>query len=98
MLVDTFPDFMRVWQRFVAADEDGKLEAWFLESSDSEEKTRRFFGHWYDLWGKRQCGYYLGHEVIARMEDADPLRTIALYPEPEKRVSEVVQMIAENRA
>ena len=73
------------------------LASEFLESSDSEEKTRRFFGHWYDLWGKRQCGYYLGHEVIARMEDTDPLRTIALYPEPEKRVSEVVQMMAENR-
>ena len=71
------------------------LASEFLESSDSEEKTRRFFGHWYDLWGKRQCGYYLGHEVIARMEDTDPLRTIALYPEPEKRVSEVVQMMAD---
>ncbi len=28
MLIDTFPDFMKVWQKFVAADEGGKLEAW----------------------------------------------------------------------
>ena len=74
------------------------LASEFLESSDSEEKTRRFFGHWYDLRGKKQCGYYLGHEVLARMEETDPLRTIALYPEPEKRILEVVQMMAGNYA
>ena len=28
MLIDTFPGFMKVWQKFVAADEGGKLEAW----------------------------------------------------------------------
>ena len=74
------------------------LASEFLESSDSDEKTKRFFGHWYDLQGKRQCGYYLGHEVLARMEETDPLRTIALDPEPEKRTLDVLQMKGGNCA
>ena len=72
------------------------LASEFLASIDSEEKTRRFFGHWYDLQGKKQCGYYLGHEIVTELEEKEPLRSIAIVPEPEERITEILRIMANN--
>lgn len=72
------------------------LASEFLASMDSEEKTKRFFGHWYDLLGKRQCGYYLGHEIVANLEKTESLGSVAIIPEPEDRILEVLRTLASN--
>jgi hypothetical protein len=41
---------------------------------------RDFFGGpWFDIQGKRQTGYFLGHEFIRWLEREDSLREIAIY-------------------
>jgi hypothetical protein len=45
--------------------------------------VRPFFGSWYDIRGRKQTGYYLGHEVIDRLAETMPLSDIALLEEGE---------------
>ncbi len=40
----------------------------FLQHVEKETDIRPFFGSWFDIQGYRQCGYYLGHEVILDLE------------------------------
>ena len=53
------------------------LAAGFLELAETGGDIRLFFGSWYDISGWKQCGYYLGHEVIRRMEKDLSLSQIA---------------------
>jgi hypothetical protein len=50
----------------------------FLRAVDAEESVRPFFGSWYDIRGRKQCGYFLGHELIRRLEARLSLKEIAL--------------------
>lgn len=74
------------------------LAAEFLTSAGSDEKTKRFFGHWYDLRGRRQCGYYLGHEVVVKLEETEPIRSVALVPAPEERIAKILRTMAGSNA
>ena len=56
----------------------GWLAREFLRAVDEEESVRPFFGSWYDIRGKSQTGYFLGHELIARLEGRLSLQEIAL--------------------
>ena len=57
------------------------LAAEFLRVAGAGESVRPFFGSWYDIRGRKQTGYYLGHEVITYLADTMPLRDIALLEE-----------------
>jgi hypothetical protein len=36
----------------------------YLRRVEADEPVRAFFGSWHDLRGRRQCGYFLGHEAL----------------------------------
>ena len=54
------------------------LAAEFLRRVDQGESVRSFFGSWFEIHGRRQCGYYLGHELIKRLEARMSFVEIAL--------------------
>jgi hypothetical protein len=41
-----------------------RLAQEFLRRVNRKEDIRPFFGSWFDLFGQKQTGYYLGHEII----------------------------------
>lgn len=55
----------------------------YLETVAEHKPVREFFGSWYDIWGYRQTGYYLGHEAIRQLEQSLSLYEIALLPPDE---------------
>ena len=55
----------------------GMLAREFLDRVDSEADIRDFFGSWYELYGYRQTGYYLGQEVVRNMANTRGLLEIA---------------------
>jgi hypothetical protein len=57
----------------------GMLAARFIKDVDNEEDIRPFFGSWYDIQGYRQCGYYLGHEVVLNLEHRMDITEIATF-------------------
>jgi hypothetical protein len=58
----------------------GELAAHFLELVDAGEPVTPFFGSWYDVQGWRQCGYYLGHEIVSEWMAEDGIERVALLP------------------
>jgi hypothetical protein len=56
----------------------GWLAAEFLRAVDGGESVRPFFGSWLDIGGRKQCGYFLGHELIRQLEVDMNLKEIAL--------------------
>ncbi len=57
------------------------LAASFLELAENGGDIRPFFGSWFDISGRKQCGYYLGHAVIRQLERDLSLTQIALLPD-----------------
>ena len=62
------------------------LAAEFLRRVDQGEDMRPFFGSWFDLRGKKQTGYFLGHELIARLQQRMSLRDVALLTDIESHL------------
>ena len=64
------------------------LAAEFVRRLDDPEGIRAFFGSWYEIKGHSQCGYFLGHELIAEMAAGMSVKEIALLPtaEAERRI------------
>ena len=54
------------------------LAAEFLDLVDAGEPVRPFFGSWFDIQGWRQCGYFLGHEILSEWIAADGIEDVAL--------------------
>ena len=76
----------------------GWLAAEFLRAVDAGESVRPFFGSWFEIRGRKQCGYFLGHEVVKAMEKDGDLREIALLDDVEGRVRRVLSEIATHNA
>jgi hypothetical protein len=70
------------------------LAAEFLRMADQGESVRPFFGSWYDLRGRKQCGYFLGHEVIRRLQATLDLKEIALLNDLEARCRHELERFA----
>jgi len=66
----------------------------FLRTVDAGESVRPFFGSWFHLRGRRQCGYFLGHELIRDMEATADLREIALLDNVELRFRRMLRELA----
>jgi hypothetical protein len=63
----------------------------FQSQADSGAEVREFFGSWYALKGFKQCGYFLGYELIREMSKYIPLMDIALlkdYQTPLRKILE----------
>lgn len=67
------------------------LAAEFLRIVDSGESVRPFFGSWFDIRGHRQCGYFLGHELIKELEASHTLEQIALLDDIEGTVRPILR-------
>ncbi len=50
----------------------------FLKRLNMNIRMNDFFGSWFDIQGKKQTGYFLGHAFISELERAYSLREIAL--------------------
>ncbi len=50
----------------------------FLEKLEKHESVREFFGSWFNIQGKTQTGYFLGHAFVCELEKTYSLREIAL--------------------
>jgi hypothetical protein len=76
-----------VWNE--AEDEDwilwclehrGWLAKEYLFRIDKKISVNDFFGDWLSIQGKRQTGYFLGHEFIRWLEENHNIREIATFP------------------
>ena len=76
----------------------GWLASEFLNTVDREAPVGPFFGSWFELRGWKQTGYYLGHEVIRRLEQSLALDEIALLEDFETRMRDGLEAIAAARS
>jgi hypothetical protein len=53
----------------------------FLRDVKAGNSLRPFFGSWYNIHGRIECGYFLGAEIIREWTEAASLREVALLPE-----------------
>jgi hypothetical protein len=51
----------------------------FLKRVEKQASVKDFFGSWFNIQGKKQTGYYLGHAFIHELEKTHSLREIALF-------------------
>jgi len=54
-----------------------------------------FFGSWFEICGKSQTGYFLGHEVIVELENRLSLREIALLDSAEPYARPILKQMIE---
>lgn len=73
------------------------LAAEFLRRVDADQSVRSFFGSWFDIRGHKQCGYFLGHEVIRELESGANLEEIALLEDTEGACRSIVEDLAQQR-
>jgi len=55
------------------------LAAEFLRLVDAEKSVSPFFGSWFYIQGRKECGYFLGHELIKKFEANATIMEIALW-------------------
>ena len=73
----------------------GWLATEFLRVVDEGESIRPFFGSWFDIRGRKQCGYFLGHELVLQLEASMSLKEIALLNHVEVRLRRELERFAE---
>jgi hypothetical protein len=61
----------------------GWLAQEFLKRLEHHSSVRDFFGSWFDIQGRKETGYFLGHEFIRNLEKSFTVREIALLDEKE---------------
>jgi hypothetical protein len=62
------------------------LAAEFLRLVDQGESVRPFFGSWFDIRGRKQCGYFLGYELLKRLEASMSIQEMALLDSEGERL------------
>jgi hypothetical protein len=58
------------------------LAAKFLRDVRARNSLRPFFGSWYNIHGRTECGYFLGAEIVREWAELTSLKEVALLPEP----------------
>ena len=76
-----------VWCREHAA----RLAAEFLRTVDAGSPVTVFFGSWYEICGRSETGYFLGHEVIKELEKQSALHEVALLENVESAVRPILE-------
>lgn len=73
----------------------GWLAAEFLRAVETGGPVSQFFGSWFEICGKSQTGYFLGHEVIVELEKRLSLEEIALLDSAEAWARPVLKQMIE---
>lgn len=83
------------WTAWCRANQS-RLARMFLDDVDRGEDIRRFFGSWFDIEGRSQCGYFLGHAMVRDWAAAQALREVACLPLEvvERRAQQALQDMA----
>jgi hypothetical protein len=81
------------WLRWCRANRHWLAEA-FLHTMARGEPVQPFFGSWQSVRDHKQTGYFLGHEVIQRLEADMDLQEIALLDDVVTPVATVLQSLA----
>jgi len=68
----------------------------FLRLVDAGESVKQFFGHWFDVSGKKQCGYFLGYKLVKELEANINIKEIALLEDIEELFRQNLKKIVEN--
>jgi hypothetical protein len=58
----------------------------FLIRTQNQASVDDFFGSWFNIKGKKQTGYFLGHELIREAQKTQSLKQIALLTPQEARM------------
>ena len=58
----------------------------FLKRVQNRRSFREFFGSWYEIRGHSQMGYFLGSEIVKRLENSYTLQEIASIDDVRNRV------------
>lgn len=78
------------WLEWCTANK-GLLAGKFLQLVEEKADVSPFFGSWFDIQGYRQCGYYLGHEVILDLEKKCDIRKLALLKDIKLAIQPVLE-------
>lgn len=63
----------------------------FVELVKKGKSVNSFFGDWFAVKGRKQCGYYLGHEIIRLLEKNFTLNEIALFSDVDTRFESILK-------
>jgi hypothetical protein len=77
-------------------EQQGWLAAEFLRLADAGEPVHPFFGSWFEIRGRKQCGYFLGHQVVRELEADADLKQIALLEDYEPRLRSILERLAQD--
>jgi hypothetical protein len=61
----------------------GQLAVTFLHPVDAGEYVSAFFGSWFEIEGRGETGYFLGHELIRELDKESSLQIITLLEQVE---------------
>jgi len=76
-------------------DRKAWLAAEFMRRANDAESIRRFFGSWFDIQGRKECGYFLGHALIKEMEKSLSMDDIASVDNIEEQCRRFLKNLAE---
>ncbi len=71
----------------------GWLAAEFLKTVENNQTVVPFFGSWFNIHGKIETGYFLGHEVIKELEKSLGLKEIALLDDYETIFKQILKQM-----
>jgi hypothetical protein len=72
----------------------GWLAAEFLRMVDAGKTVSAFFGSWFEICGRSETGYFLGHAVIKELEKQHGLKEIALLEDIEAAARLILEKMA----
>jgi hypothetical protein len=70
------------------------LAALYLDRTSRNETVNDFFGHWFNIEGRKQVGYFLGHELIQYLEQRKSVLEIARLDLVDQTVIQFLNVIA----
>ncbi len=91
------------WHQASESDDDwlkwcqshkGWLANEFLRRVDIGVSVSPFFGSWLDISGKRETGYFLGHELIRELQEKLSLKEIAAIDDIESYLRPLLEKLA----